>query len=86
VYEVNQANECEARRKGAHVNISPHLGRVPYGAKELQRVYKKQMSLAFIFAVALTLAVLSSLRFYSRSRGIQTSPAARYTYLSIIPK
>ena len=45
------------------MNVSPHLGRVPYGAKELQRVYVKQMSLAFIFAVALTLAVLSSLRF-----------------------
>ena len=45
------------------MNVSPHLGRVPYGAKELQRVYIKQMSLAFIFAVALTLAVLSALRF-----------------------
>ena len=45
------------------MNVSPHLGRVPYGAKELQRVYVKQMSLAFIFAVTLTLAVLSALRF-----------------------
>jgi TonB family protein len=45
------------------VNVSPHLGKVPYGAKELQRVYVKQMSLAFIFAVALTLAILSSLRY-----------------------
>jgi TonB family protein len=44
------------------VNVSPQLGRVSYGAKELQRVYKKQMSLAFLLAVALTLAVLSSLR------------------------
>jgi TonB family protein len=44
------------------VNVSPHLGRIPYGAKELQRVYKRQMSLAFIFAVALTLAILSSFR------------------------
>jgi TonB family protein len=44
------------------VNVSPHLGRVSYGAKELQRIYKKQMSLAFILAVALTLAILSSLR------------------------
>lgn len=41
--------------------VSPHLGTVPYGAKELQRVYVKQMSLAFILAVALTLAVVSSL-------------------------
>ena len=45
------------------MNVSPHLGRVSYGAKELQRVYKRQMSLAFIFAVALTFAFLSSLRF-----------------------
>ena len=59
----SQGNECKARRKGATVNVSPHLGRVPYGAKELQRVYIKQMSLALIFAVALTLAILSSLRF-----------------------
>jgi TonB family protein len=44
------------------VNVSPHLGRVPYGAKELQRVYEKQMSVAFVFAVALTLAILSSFR------------------------
>jgi TonB family protein len=44
------------------VNVSPHLGRVPYGAKELQRVYKKQMSLAFCCAVLLTLAILSSFR------------------------
>ena len=44
------------------MNVSPHLGRVSYGAKELQRVYKKQMSLAFILAVALTLAILSSFR------------------------
>lgn len=42
--------------------ISPHLGRVPYGAKELQRIYKKQMSLAFILAVALTFAILNSFR------------------------
>ena len=45
------------------MSISPHLGRVSYGAKELQRVYVKQMSLAFILAVVLTLAILSSLRF-----------------------
>ena len=44
------------------MNVSPHLGRVPYGAKELQRVYEKQMSFAFIFAVALTLTILSSFR------------------------
>ena len=44
------------------MNVSPHLGRVPYGAKELQRVYKKQMSFAFILSVALTFAILSSLR------------------------
>jgi TonB family protein len=60
---MQAAIECEARRKGAHVNVSPHLGRIPYGAKELQRIYVKNMSLAFIFAVTLTLAVLSSLRF-----------------------
>ena len=44
------------------MNVSPHLGRVPYGAKELQRVYIKQMSLAFILAVVFTFAILSSLR------------------------
>ena len=35
----------------------------PDGAKELQRAYVKQMSLAFIFAVALTLAFVSMLRY-----------------------
>ncbi|RPI06243.1 MAG: energy transducer TonB [Ignavibacteriae bacterium] len=44
------------------VNGSPRLGRVSYGAKELQRVYIRQMSAAFIFAVALTIAILSSLQ------------------------
>jgi TonB family protein len=46
------------------VNISPHLGRVPYGAKELQRIYKKQMTLAFVFAVVFTLVILSSFRLF----------------------
>jgi hypothetical protein len=50
------------RRKGANVIVSPHLGRVQYGAKELQRVYKKQMSLAFVISVVLTFAILSSFR------------------------
>ncbi len=44
------------------MNVSPHLGRVPYGAKELQRAYVKQMSLAFILAVVFTFTILSSLR------------------------
>jgi hypothetical protein len=44
------------------VKVSPRLGKVPYGAKELQRVYKRQMSFAFIFSVTLTLAILSSLQ------------------------
>jgi TonB family protein len=59
----NTGFEYEVRRDGADVNISPHLGRVPYGAKELQRVYVKQMSRAFILSVVLTFALLSSLRF-----------------------
>jgi TonB family protein len=56
------------------VNVSPHLGRVPYGAKELQRVYVKQMSLAFILAVAVTLAILSSLRFIVNPEAFNPPP------------
>lgn len=56
------------------MNISPRLGRVPYGAKELQRVYKKQMSLAFVLAVALTLAILSSFRFFIDPEYFNPSP------------
>jgi hypothetical protein len=43
------------------VRISPHLGRVSYGAGELRRVYVKHMTLAFILSIALTLALLNSL-------------------------
>ena len=56
------------------MNISPHLGRVPYGAKELQRVYVKQMSLAFILAVALTFGILSSLRLLVDPETFNPSP------------
>ena len=69
-----------------HVIISPHLGRVPYGAKELQRVYKKQMSFAFIFAVALTSAILISFRFFIDPEFFNPSPqhAVRiFTYSEI---
>jgi hypothetical protein len=43
------------------VRVSPHLGRVSYGAGELRRVYVKHMTLAFILSIALTLALLNSL-------------------------
>jgi outer membrane biosynthesis protein TonB len=43
------------------VRISPHLGRVSYGAGELRRVYVKHMTLAFILSIVLTLALLNSL-------------------------
>jgi TonB family protein len=40
---------------------SPRLGRVPYGAAELRRVYVKHMAFAFLLSVGLTLALLSPL-------------------------
>ncbi|MGD0590256.1 MAG: energy transducer TonB [Bacteroidota bacterium] len=43
------------------MRVSPHLGRVSYGAGELRRVYVKHMTLAFILSIALTLALLNSL-------------------------
>jgi len=42
------------------VRISPHSGRVPYGARELRRVYVKHMILSFIISVTITLALLNS--------------------------
>lgn len=68
------------------MNVSPHLGRVQYGAKELQRAYVKQMSLAFIFAVVLTFVLLSSLRFIIDPESFQPPPqhAVRiFTYSEI---
>jgi hypothetical protein len=40
---------------------SPQLGRVPYGAGELRRVYVKNMTFAFFLSIGLTLALLSPL-------------------------
>lgn len=43
------------------MRVSPHLGRVSYGAGELRRVYVKHMTLGFILSVVLTLVLLNSL-------------------------
>jgi TonB family protein len=43
------------------VRVSPHLGRVSYGAGELRRVYVKHMTLAFILSVTLTAVLLNFL-------------------------
>ncbi len=43
------------------MRVSPHLGRVSYGAGELRRVYMKHMTLAFVLSITLTLALLNSL-------------------------
>jgi TonB family protein len=49
--------------KKEYVSISPHLGRVSYGAGELRRVYVRHMSLGFTFSTIITYALLSSLWF-----------------------
>jgi len=43
------------------MRVSPHLGRVSYGAGELRRVYVRHMTLAFILSTMLTLALINSL-------------------------
>lgn len=43
------------------MRVSPHLGRVSYGARELRRVYVKYMTLAFILSIVITLTLLNSL-------------------------
>ena len=56
------------------MRVSPHLGRIPYGAKELQRVYVHQMSLAFLFAVVLTFMMLSLLMYMGEPEAFIPSP------------
>ena len=56
------------------MRVSPHLGRVSYGAGELRRVYVKHMTLAFILSIALTLAFLNSLWLFVDQEAFNPTP------------
>ena len=62
------------RRDGESVRVSPHLGRVSYGAGELRRVYVKHMTLAFILSIAFTLVLLNSLWFLVDQEAFNPTP------------
>jgi TonB family protein len=55
--------------RDVNIVITPHLGRISYGAGELRRLYIRHMTLAFIFSSLLTTAMLSATWFLVEPEG-----------------